>query len=56
MTNIEIEEAVKKCVNNPSKENKTAANAAAYAAADAAMRKKILKYGLELLKEAQNAD
>ena len=60
-------EAAKKCIDNPSQENKAAAAAAAvyaaaaaaaaaaaeaYAAADAyVIRKKILEYGLDLLKE-----
>jgi hypothetical protein len=54
-------EAAKKCIDNPSEENKIAANAAAYAAAnaanaaayaaDAAMKLKILQYGIKLLEE-----
>ena len=49
-------EAAKKCIENPSKENKKATYAADAAAADAAyaadaMRIKILEYGIKLLKE-----
>jgi hypothetical protein len=49
-------EAAKKCIKDPSVENKKTAAAdaaAAYAAAYAAdgMRKKILAYGIKLLKE-----
>lgn len=52
-------DAAKRCFNNDSKENRSAAAwaesaaRAAWAAAKAAMRRRILKYGLELLKNRE---
>jgi len=45
-------EAAKKYLKNPSKKNKDAASAAAYDAASDAMRIKILKHGIGLIKGA----
>ena len=54
-------EAAERCIENPTAENKKAADAAAYAAADAAahaaadavMRLKILEYGMKLLRSKE---